>query len=120
MAELKTIVAVAPQGAALPGDQTLTKAANDAAAQKGPLDTFANPSGRTILVLGGGAADTTVYLHALGKPGGLDIEPKAIPLKASAYAVVGPFDPTIYNNASNAVGLSALADDVKAFLIQMV
>ena len=119
MAELKTIVAVAPQGATLPGDQKLTKAADDDKAKAGPLDTFPNPSGRTILVLAGTAA-ATVYLHALGKPGGLDIEPKAIPLAASAFVVVGPFDPTIYNNASNAVGLSATTDDVKAFLIQMV
>jgi hypothetical protein len=120
MAELKTIVAVAPQGATLPADQKLTKAADDDKAKAGPLDTFPNPSGRTILFLEGGAADTTVYLHALGKPGGLDIEPKAIPLAKNTYAVVGPFDPTIYNNASNAVGLSTLADDVKAFLVQMV
>jgi hypothetical protein len=120
MAELKTIVAVAPQGATLPADQKLTKADDDTKAKAGPLDTFPNPSGRTILVLAGGAAAATVYLHALGKPGGLDIEPKAITLAANAYVVVGPFDPTIYNNASNAVGLSATTDDVKAFLIQMV
>ena len=104
MAELKTIVAVAPQGATLPGDQKLTKAADDDKAKAGPLDTFPNPSGRTILVLAGTTA-ATVYLHALA---------------ASAFVVVGPFDPTIYNNASNAVGLSATTDDVKAFLIQMV
>lgn len=119
MAELKTTIAVAPQGAALLNTQKLTAAKDAATAQAGPVDTFANPSGRTILVLVGGAAAASVYLHALGKPGGLGLKPQEIKLGIGQYWVVGPFDPPVYNNASNAVGLATTAADIAAMLIQI-
>lgn len=117
MAELKPVVAIAPQGVHVAAMIKLTKAADETTAAKQASDTFPNPSGRTIIVLQGGAADANVYLIPQGKPGGLTLQPYQIAVKKGEFVIDGPFDPTVYNSASNAVGISTAAADIGILLI---
>lgn len=71
---------------------------NDTAASSGNNYYFQN-DGRTVLVITNGAGSNTVTVQTPGTQDGLAITDLTATVAASKVHVLGPFPPTIYNDA---------------------
>jgi hypothetical protein len=48
-------------------------------------------------------ADQVVTINPLGKPDGIELKPYDVSIPAGCMAFVGPFDPTLFNNAGGSI-----------------
>lgn len=70
-------------------------------------DSLVN-NGRTLLILRetAGAGTTTATADTPGLLNGLTIQNPAVVVPSSGYAVIGPFDPSLFNTAAGVTALT--------------
>lgn len=69
-------------------------------------DTFKNDGRIFFYVRNASVADITVTFTTPGKIGGVDIENPAVVVTAAEERMIGPFNPSIFNNASGLVAVT--------------
>lgn len=77
-----------------------------AVAAAGGGDKFLNDGSVLFYVKNGGGSAVTVTVEASGMPGGLSLTDPAISVAAGAEKIAGPFNPTLFNDATGYVNVT--------------
>lgn len=84
-------------------------------------DDFPNPAGRTYLILYNEDSDEQkVTVSPLGRPSGLSVSTYEITIPTKCMAMVGPFDPNLFNNAGGSIQVKPTnANKIRASVLQL-